>query len=175
MRLALIGVLGALLASCGAGDVPATAVQDSSNGDHDHLQATAQEQAADEGDTPLLTMQVLTPSELDPVDEEWGVFVEYFSGESAGAKDILSGTATLNPGFEAHPPHRHAEEEFLMVVEGEGTWTLGDKDFPAKTGDMLYSAAWDLHGIKNTGDKPLTFVFWKWNSKGLPVPSDPEQ
>jgi len=167
MRLVLIGVLGALLASCGAGDAPATATQDSSGDDHDHAQAATQ-------DAPLLTMQVLTPSELAPVDEEWGVFVEYFSGESEGAKDILSGTATLNPGFEAHPPHRHAEEEFLMVIEGEGTWTLGDKDFPAKTGDMLYSAAWDLHGIKNTGDEPLTFVFWKWNSKGLPVPVDPE-
>ncbi|MBV7260331.1 cupin domain-containing protein [Erythrobacter crassostreae] len=118
--------------------------------------------------------RVLTPETAKTTNEEWGDFAEYFEGETAGTTDLLSGTATIKAGLEIHPPHRHAEEEFLMVIAGEGEWTVGEETFAAAKGDMLYAAAWDLHGIKNTGEEPLTFVFWKWNSRGLPVPVDPE-
>ncbi|MCK0127625.1 cupin domain-containing protein [Erythrobacter sp. F6033] len=118
--------------------------------------------------------RVLTTETAKATTEEWGVFKEYFAGETAATTDLLSGTATIKAGMEIHPPHRHAEEEFLMVVSGEGEWTVGEDTFTAREGDMLYAAAWDTHGIKNTGNEPLTFVFWKWNSRGLPVPVDPE-
>ncbi|MEL6530346.1 MAG: cupin domain-containing protein [Pseudomonadota bacterium] len=132
---------------------------------------TAQPSGADGSGQPT---KVLTTETAKTTSEEWGTFVEYFAGETGGVSDLLSGTATIKPGLEIHPPHRHAEEEFLMVLEGEGEWTVGEEVFSAKKGDMLYAAAWDSHGIKNTGSEPLTFVFWKWNSKGLPVPVDPE-
>lgn len=122
-----------------------------------------------------LETQVLTPATAAASEEEWGIFVQYFAGDTAGLSDLLSGKATILPGLEIHPPHRHSEEEFLMVVEGRGEWTVGDETFEAGEGDMLYAAAWDLHGIKNTGEEPLTFVFWKAHPKGMPVPADPQQ
>lgn len=120
-------------------------------------------------DTKVLTAETAKTSE-----EDWGVFREYFAGQTDGVQDLLSGTATIDSGREIHPPHSHAEEEFLMVISGEGTWTVEGEDFPAKEGDMLYAKAWDSHGIRNTGSGPLTFVFWKWNSKGVPVPVEKE-
>lgn len=135
--------------------------------------------AAEEAD-PVASVEanvattVLTRETAKSTDEEWGTFVEYFAGATPGTRDLLSGTATINPGLEIHPPHRHAEEELLMVIEGEGEWTVGEETFAAKEGDMLFAEPWDVHGIKNTGDTPLTFVFWKWNSQGLPTPPDPE-
>ena len=96
---------------------------------------------------------------------DWGKLYTYFEGESAGTKDALTAVAVILPGMEIHPPHKHQEEEYLMVLEGQGTWTVGDKDFPASAGDILYATPWDLHGIKNTGDKPLKFVVFKWGYK----------
>lgn len=136
--------------------------------DGDEAATEAEAQAAGQP-TAVLTAETAKTS-----IEEWGTFAEYFAGDTTGVSDLLSGTATIKPGLEIHPPHRHAEEEFLMVIEGQGEWTVGEEVFPANKGDMIYAAAWDLHGIKNTGEEPLTFVFWKWNSKGLPVPIDPE-
>ena len=63
---------------------------------------------------------------------------------------MLSGYVDLKPGQEPHPPHAHVDEEFLYLVEGSGTWFLNGKTIPAKTGDVLYTAPNDLHGIKNT-------------------------
>jgi mannose-6-phosphate isomerase-like protein (cupin superfamily) len=100
-------------------------------------------------------------------DAAWGTLYTYYEGETRGTRDGLAAVAVIRPGQEIHPPHQHAEEEYLMVVEGEGTWHLNGREQPAKSGDMQYAAPWDVHGIRNTGRAPLRFVVWKWNSKGV--------
>jgi mannose-6-phosphate isomerase-like protein (cupin superfamily) len=104
---------------------------------------------------------------------DWGELRAYYEGETYGLKDVLTGTVTLKPGQEPHPPHQHAEEEFLMIVEGSGQWHLNGKDVPAAKGDTIYTEPWVIHGIKNTGTTPLTFVVFKWNTKGMAVPKQP--
>ncbi|MEL6566929.1 MAG: cupin domain-containing protein [Pseudomonadota bacterium] len=106
--------------------------------------------------------------------ETWGDFLTYFDGETFSTRDLLNGVAIIKPGQEIHPPHRHAEEEFLMVIEGNGRWHLNGEDFAASAGDTLYAAPWDIHGITNTGDTPLRFVVWKWASQAQPLPTDPQ-
>lgn len=107
-------------------------------------------------------------------DFDWGSLYTYYEGESYSTRDGLSAVAVIQPGQQIHPPHEHAEEEYLMVVEGDGTWHLNGEERPARTGDMLYAAPWDVHGIKNTGTTPLTFVVWKWNGKGVAPMEQPE-
>jgi len=118
--------------------------------------------------------EVVPKEAVKKAPDSWGVFYPYFTGSTYGTKDMLAGVADINPGEEIHPPHRHAEEEFLIVTKGEGTWHLNGKDFPAKKGDMLYAAPWDIHGISNTGRENLEFVVWKWNAKGVLVQGDPK-
>jgi mannose-6-phosphate isomerase-like protein (cupin superfamily) len=107
--------------------------------------------------------------DIKPV--EWGELRTSHQGETFGVKDLLSAHATLKPGMEPHPPHQHAEEELLVLVEGEGTWILNGKEVPAKKGDVVYIAPWDMHGMKNTGTKPFVFYVAKWGYKG----AQPEQ
>jgi mannose-6-phosphate isomerase-like protein (cupin superfamily) len=95
----------------------------------------------------------------------WGEFHAYYEGATSQTPAMLVGIADIKPGQQNHAPHLHADEEFLYVVEGDGTWTLGDKTSPAHAGDILYSAPGVLHGIKNTSDKPLKWLVVKWRSK----------
>jgi mannose-6-phosphate isomerase-like protein (cupin superfamily) len=123
----------------------------------------------------LISSAVVTAKGVKTENADWGSFSTYFQGETYGTRDALSGVAVIKPGQEIHPPHQHAEEEFLMVAEGEGMWHLNGKDFAAQQGDMLYAAPWDVHGIKNTGKAPLKFVVWKWNNKGVALPKQPTE
>ena len=123
----------------------------------------------------LLSSAVMTAKEAKTENAEWGSFSTYYQGETYGTRDVLTGVAVIKPGQEIHPPHQHAEEEYLMVVEGEGTWHLNGKDFTAQQGDILYAAPWDVHGIKNTGKTALKFVVWKWNNKGVALPNRPSE
>jgi mannose-6-phosphate isomerase-like protein (cupin superfamily) len=114
---------------------------------------------------------------LDKVESkkfEWGELrLCHMTAETYGTKDTLVGYVVLNPGKENHAPHQHAEEEFMEITEGEGTWHLNGQDLPAKKGDVVYAAPWDFHGLTNTGSKPLTFFVVKWGSKGLKAPEKP--
>ncbi|WP_218312499.1 cupin domain-containing protein [Alteromonas antoniana] len=105
--------------------------------------------------------------------EGW-VFYSYFTGESYGVEKTLTGMAVIQPGYEIHPPHVHADEEYLVITQGEGEWSVKGETFKASTGDMLYASPWDEHGVKNTGDEPLVFVVFKWHSKNNTVPLEPE-
>jgi len=116
---------------------------------------------------PNISTQVLSRSDLEETQEDWGVFVKYFEGETVGTRQVLSGVAEIKPGMEIHPPHTHAEEEYLMITQGSGTWSVNGVLLSANTGDMLYAAPWDEHGLTNTGDTVLSFVFWKWVSKEM--------
>lgn len=104
-------------------------------------------------------------------DFDWGTLYTYYAGETYGTRDGLAAVAVIKPGREIHPPHEHADEEYLMVTSGTGTWHLNGKESPARAGDMQYAAPWDVHGIKNTGRTPLRFVVWKWSNKGVAVPA----
>lgn len=108
---------------------------------------------------------------------DWGTFYAYYTGESYGVDEGLFGVAEIKPGQEIHPPHQHPDEEYLMVLEGNGEWYYEVEGvgttMPARAGDVLYSAPWDMHGIKNTGTETLRFVVFKWTTPGLPRPVAP--
>jgi quercetin dioxygenase-like cupin family protein len=94
----------------------------------------------------------------------WGAFHKHLGGPTSATADVLSGVVELKAGSEPHPPHQHADEEFLYVLEGSGTWFLNGKEIPAKTGDVLYTAPNDIHGIR-AGAAPLKFFVAKWRTK----------
>jgi gentisate 1,2-dioxygenase len=116
-----------------------------------------------------LKTQVITKPQA--AVENWGKFYLLTSEttETYGTENMMSGMAEIMPGAQIHPPHDHAEEELLFILEGKGTWSIMGKEFEAKAGDLMYSQPWDLHGITNTGTDTLKFFFAKWNSKGVPV------
>ena len=112
-------------------------------------------------------------NELEPGTGDWGEMRSHFRGESFGTTDTLAALAVIKPGMALHPAHRHAEEEFLVITKGSGTWHLDGKEFPAMEGDVLYTEPWVVHGLVNTGEEPLTFFVAKWNSKGVELPPEP--
>jgi len=120
-----------------------------------------------------LASAVVRAADAVPTRGPWGEWLRYFRGDTYGTLDIVVLAVTLKPGQEPHPPHQHAEEEFMILAEGSGDWHLDGKDLPAKKGDVLYAAPWAMHGIKNTGNAPLTYYMMKWNNKGVKAPLQP--
>jgi len=85
----------------------------------------------------------------------------HFNGPTEQLAALASGFVTLDPGAQPHPPHRHPEEEIMIVGEGTGEFSIGGVTTKVKTGDMLYAEANVLHGVRNTGETRMTFYFIK--------------
>lgn len=105
---------------------------------------------------------------------DWGEMRRYFTGETFGTKDVLAAVAVVQPGKAVHRAHRHAQEEYLILVQGSGTWSLDGKQSPATRGDILYTEPWVYHGLTNTSDEPLIFVVVRFSSKGVVLPPRPD-
>jgi gentisate 1,2-dioxygenase len=66
---------------------------------------------------------------------------------------------------ETAPEHRHAQNAFRFVVEGEGVWTVVNGD-PVRMsrGDFLLTPGWNFHGHHNETDQPMAWI------DGLDIP-----
>lgn len=66
---------------------------------------------------------------------------------------------------ETAPEHRHAQNAFRFVVEGEGVWTVVNGD-PVRMsrGDLLLTPGWHFHGHHNDTDSPMAWI------DGLDIP-----
>ena len=116
--------------------------------------------------TAPLKSGVMTSAQAAVEDSgAWGAFRKAFGGPSLASADVLAGIGDIKAGAENHPPHTHADEEFLYLAEGTGTWTLGDAQIPAKAGDTLYAEPNVLHGFRNTSNRPAKFFVVRWRSK----------
>ena len=70
----------------------------------------------------------------------------------------------LGPGENA-PEHRHTQNAFRFVIEGEGVWTVVDGD-PVRMsrGDLLLTPGWKFHGHQNIATEPMVWL------DGLDIP-----
>jgi mannose-6-phosphate isomerase-like protein (cupin superfamily) len=89
------------------------------------------------------------------------VFVHY-NGPTDQLRGVCAGMAVLEPGASPHPPHRHPEEEFLIISEGSGEIECDGRITKVGAGSVMYCAANTLHGVVNTGPVPMTFYWSKW-------------
>lgn len=117
-------------------------------------------------DAPKLADGVLSIEAL-PSDYANGCLVfTHYNGPTDQLQGVCTGMAVLDPGASPHPPHRHPEEEFLIVSEGTGEISVDGTVTQVGPGAILYCAGNTLHGIVNTGKVPLTFYWSKWMAKG---------
>ncbi|HEX5729638.1 cupin domain-containing protein [Microbacterium sp.] len=87
----------------------------------------------------------------------------------------LPGTAYVTPtlwcaiqylgGYETAPEHRHSQNAFRFVVEGQGVWTVVNGD-PVRMsrGDLLLTPGWNFHGHHNDTAEPMAWI------DGLDIP-----
>jgi quercetin dioxygenase-like cupin family protein len=74
---------------------------------------------------------------------------------------------TLNPGQTSHAPHKHPNEELIVIHEGtvevfnQGEWTR------VGAGSIVFNASNELHGIRNAGSGPTTYHVINWTSPGM--------
>ena len=116
---------------------------------------------AAEGKLPNGTMSA-SQSKLDK--QPFGDLRIYYDGPTDQVRSMTAGSLLLKPGMSPHPPHEHPEEEFMVITEGTGEITVEGKATQVGPGSMMYCAAGHLHGIVNTGQKPLLFYFYKWKA-----------
>ena len=75
---------------------------------------------------------------------------------------------TLKPGIASHEPHRHVNEELIIIREGtvetlsDGVWKR------VGPGSIIFNASNSLHALRNVGTTPAVYHVVNWSSPGAP-------
>jgi XRE family transcriptional regulator, regulator of sulfur utilization len=74
--------------------------------------------------------------------------------------EFLEVHETMLPAGEMpHPPHKHPNSEMLFIQTGTLEYIDDDGSrLPAGPGDIVFSASNKIHGLKNVGLTPATYI-----------------
>jgi mannose-6-phosphate isomerase-like protein (cupin superfamily) len=86
----------------------------------------------------------------------------YVQGDTPASTKFITGRFVLKPGQTPHTPHKHVEEEVMIIESGNGEIFCDGETTKIGPGSVMYTAPNAPHGIVNTGDKPIVFYFVKW-------------
>lgn len=128
---------------------------------------------------PRAVAHVWRWSKLLPLARKSGELVPVGRGGERRAIGLanpgLGGNAYVSPTLwaaiqylgprETAPEHRHSQNAFRFVVEGEGVWTVVNGD-PVRMsrGDLLLTPGWNFHGHHNDTDRAMAWI------DGLDIP-----
>jgi quercetin dioxygenase-like cupin family protein len=65
--------------------------------------------------------------------------------------------STLKPGMMSHPPHRHPNEEIIIVRQGTVETLSNGKWIRVGPGSVIFNGSNQLHGFRNVGTEPAIY------------------
>jgi uncharacterized cupin superfamily protein len=94
-----------------------------------------------------------------PLNPKSDITIQSLSDRVGLQRAVLS-LARVPPGKESFIPHAHTvQEEFVYILEGEGTADIGDESVKVGPGDYLgFPIDGVAHHLRNTGSTDLVYL-----------------
>ncbi len=92
---------------------------------------------------------------------------KFFQAPTATLDELECHVTTLNAGETPHPPHKHPDEELLIIKEGTVEALVNGQMKRVGPGSVIFQASNQEHSIRNVGQGPATYHVIKWNSPGM--------
>jgi quercetin dioxygenase-like cupin family protein len=92
---------------------------------------------------------------------------QFLRAPTATLDELELHVTTLDAGQTSHAPHRHVNEELIVVREGTVEALVNGEWKRVGPGSVIFQASNQLHGIKNVGTGPATYHVINWSSPGM--------
>ncbi len=116
---------------------------------------------------PLQKSTVFEWATLNPKPTQIGERRDVMRAPTPTLDELEMHITTLNGGEVSHPPHRHPEEELLIVKEGTVETLQNGKASRLGPGSIIFHSSNDLHNIRNVGTTPATYHVIQWRVAGV--------
>ncbi len=119
---------------------------------------------------PIMLSGVFQWSDFDKKGRpsETATYRDVFDAPTATLAGMSCHVTTLKPGKEPHPPHKHTEEELLIIKEGTLEVMQKGVTNQVSAGGMVFCASNEIHGWKNATTSPVTYYVLKVIPHDLP-------
>src|SRR5215475_15667163 len=101
------------------------------------------------GEETVLGPTVFNWDEMKPVKTATGEVRQVCKTPTATVDQLEIHITSLNPGEASHPPHRHVNEELIILRVGECETLSNGKWVKVGPGSIVFNASNSLHSIRN--------------------------
>jgi len=112
---------------------------------------------------PILGPTVFKLDEIKVTKTPTGEVRSLVKQPTATVDQLEMHVTTLNPGMMSHPPHRHVNEELIIMDKGECETLSDGKWIKVGPGDVVFNASNSLHAFRNVGTTPATYHVINWS------------
>jgi quercetin dioxygenase-like cupin family protein len=115
------------------------------------------------GGKPILGPTVFKWNDLKVTKTPTGEVRFLVRQPTATVDELEMHVTTLDPGVMSHPPHRHVNEELIILDKGDCETLSDGKWIRVGAGDVVFNASNSLHGFRNVGRTPATYHVINWS------------
>lgn len=119
---------------------------------------------------PKLASSIFDWNAIEAQATKTGARRDFFDAPTATLDRFECHVTTINPGEAPHDPHRHPEEELIIVKEGTIEAMQNGVTKRVGPGSIIFEASNDFHGLRNVGQTPATYHVIKWFTPATPKP-----
>jgi quercetin dioxygenase-like cupin family protein len=118
---------------------------------------------------PVMGSAVFDWNAITAKPTEVGSVRSFFKERTATLDELEMHVTTLKPGMASHPPHRHPNEELIIVKQGT-VETLSNGEWKrVGPGSVIFNASNQLHGLRNVGADEAIYHVINWKSAATPA------
>jgi quercetin dioxygenase-like cupin family protein len=129
--------------------------------------------AVAEQKTAALRSSVFDWNTIPAKETQVGAIRQFFRAPTANLDELELHVTTLHAGQTSHAPHRHANEELIIVKEGVVEVLVSGEWKRVGPGSVIFNASDELHGLRNPGPGPATYHVINWTVHEKPKTSQP--
>jgi quercetin dioxygenase-like cupin family protein len=116
------------------------------------------------GQAPVMGSEVFDWNSISATPTAVGSVRSFFKSRTATLDELEIHVTTLLPGMTSHPPHKHPNEELIIVMQGT-VETLSNGEWKrVGPGSVIFNASNQLHGLRNVGSGEAIYHVINWKS-----------
>ena len=116
----------------------------------------------------LMGSTALDWNEVPIEQEEVRAVRQFFRAPTATLDELELHVTTLPAGATSHAPHKHPNEELVIVKEGTVEVLVDGKMKRVGPGAVVFNASNEMHSLRNVGDTPATYHVINWTTGATP-------
>ncbi|GFE79950.1 hypothetical protein GCM10011487_19500 [Steroidobacter agaridevorans] len=119
-------------------------------------------------DPKVMGSAALDWNDVPVQQEEVRAVRQFFRAPTATLDELELHVTTLPAGATSHAPHKHPNEELVIVKEGTVEVLVDGKMKRVGPGAVVFNASNQMHSLRNVGDGPATYHVINWTTAATP-------
>jgi XRE family transcriptional regulator, regulator of sulfur utilization len=120
-----------------------------------------------ESKAPILGSVAIEWADVPAKQEEVRTVRQFMRSPTATLDELELHVTTLPAGATSHAPHKHVNEELVIIKEGKVEVLVDGQMKQVGPGSVVFNASNQLHSLRNIGSGPATYHVINWKPPGL--------